>query len=85
MERAIQSHLVAFFTKHNSLSVHQLGFRKKHSTETDTVHFVDHILEQMDKQRISGSIFIDLKKRLTSLTTIVCSINKNMMELEGKV
>ena len=30
------------------------------STETATV--VDYILEQMDKRRITGSIFIDLKK-----------------------
>ena len=32
------------------------------STETATVYFVDYILEQMDKRRITGSIFIDLKK-----------------------
>ena len=56
MERAIQSQLVAFLIRNNSLSVHQSGFRKKHSTETATVHFVDHILEQMDKQMITGSI-----------------------------
>jgi len=62
MERAIQSQLVAFLTKNNSLSVHQSGFRKKLATKTATVHFVDHILEQMDKQRITRSIFIDLKK-----------------------
>ena len=35
---------------------------KKHSTKTATVNVVDHIREQMDKQRITGSIFIDLKK-----------------------
>ena len=51
-----------FLQKNSSLSVHQSGFRKKHSTETAPVFFVDHILEQMDKQRINGSIFIDLKK-----------------------
>jgi len=62
MEHAIQSQLVAFLTKNSFLSVHQSGFYRKHSTETATVHFVDHILEQMDKQRITGSTFIDLKK-----------------------
>ena len=62
MECAIQFQLVAFLTKNSSLSVHQSKFCKKHSTETATVYFVDHILEQMDKQRITGSIFIDLKK-----------------------
>ena len=63
VERAIQSHFVAFLIKNNSLSVHKSGSRKKkHSTETATVNFVDDIREQMDKQRITGSIFIDLKK-----------------------
>ena len=36
------------------------------STETATVYFVDYILEQMDKRRITGSIFIDLKKSIWS-------------------
>ena len=61
MERAIQSQLVAFLIKHNLLSIYQSGFRK-HSTETAAVYFVDHILEQMDKQMMTGSIFIDLEK-----------------------
>ena len=75
MERAIQSQLVAFLIRNNSLSVHQSGFRKKHSTETATVHFVDHILEQMDKQMITGSIFIDLKKAF-DLVDHLCLLHK---------
>ena len=38
-ERAIQSQLVAFLTKTNSVSVHQSGFLKKLATETVTVNF----------------------------------------------
>ena len=67
MEHAIQSQLVALLTKNNSLSVRQSGFQKKHSTETATVHFVDHITEQMDRQRITGSIFIDHHSLLHNL------------------
>jgi len=75
MERAIQSQLVAFLTKNNSLSVHQSGFRKKHFTKTATVHFVDHILEQMDRKRITRSIFIDLKKAF-DLVDHLCLLHK---------
>ena len=75
MERAIQSQLVAFLTRSNSLSMHQSGFRKKHSTETATVHFVDYILEHMDKQMITGSIFIDLKKAF-DLVDHLCLLHK---------
>ena len=62
MERAIQSQLVTFLIKHNLLSINQSGFRKKHSTETAAVYFLDHILEQIDRQMMTGSIFIDLRK-----------------------
>ena len=64
MERAIQSQLVAFLIRQNLLSINQSGFRKKHPTETAAVYFVDHILQQMDRQMMFGSIFIDLRKAL---------------------
>ena len=62
MERAIQSHFVAFLIKTIPYQYTNQDPGKKHSTETATVNFVDHIREQMDKQRITGFIFIDLKK-----------------------
>ena len=34
MEHAIQEQFLTFLTEHNLLSVYQLGFQKKHSTET---------------------------------------------------
>lgn len=46
MERAVQSQFVAFIIKHNLLWIHQSEFRKKHSTETAAVYFVNH--EQAD-------------------------------------
>ena len=80
----MQSQLVAFLTKNNFLSVHQSGFRKKYSPETATVHFVDHILEQMDKQRITGCTFLVLKKAF-DLVDDHCLLHKlgNIMELES--
>ena len=75
MERAIQSQLVAFLIKHNLLSFNQSGFRKKHSTETAAVYFVDHILEQMDRQMMTGSIFIDLR-RAFDLVDNQCLLHK---------
>ena len=62
MERAVQVQLLAFFEVNKVLSLYQSGFRKKHSTETAVVHLVDHILEHMDKQQLTGAAFIDLKK-----------------------
>ncbi|PFX17369.1 putative RNA-directed DNA polymerase from transposon BS [Stylophora pistillata] len=60
MERAIQVQLVKFLEANEVLS--QSGFRKGHSTETAVTYLTDQILEHMDKQQMTGSVFIDLKK-----------------------
>ena len=63
VERAIQSQLCGISYKKQFLISTSIRIpEKKHSTETATVNFVDHFREQMDKQRINGFIFIDLKK-----------------------
>ena len=62
MERAIQVQLVSFLTESNVLSEHQSGFRKRHSTQTAVTYLSDFILENMDKQKLTGAVFIDLKK-----------------------
>ena len=62
MERAIQVQFLAFSTEHDLLSDYQSGFRKKHSTETAVVYLTDYILEHIDGQMITGTVFIDLKK-----------------------
>ena len=62
MERAIQVQFLAFLTEHDLLSDFQSGFRKKHSTETAVVYLTDYILEHMDRQMITGAVYIDLKK-----------------------
>ena len=80
------NHILWFFLqKSSSFSVHQSGFQRKHSTETATVHFVDHILEQMDKQRITGSIFGHLKKAF-DLVDHHCLLHKlEHYEIRGEI
>ena len=76
MERAIQSQLVSFLTKTIPYQYINQDSGRNLPPKLPLYIFVDHILEQMDKQRITRSIFIDLKKALLfiSLTTIVCCI-----------
>ena len=61
MERLIQVQFWAFVTEHDLLSDYQSSFWKKHSTETVIVYVTDYILEHMDRQMITGAVFIDLK------------------------
>ena len=56
MERAVQIQLVAFLTENNILSMHQSGFRKKHSTQTTITYLADCILDNMDNQKMTGII-----------------------------
>ncbi len=75
MERAVQVQLLQFMTQNNVLSMFQSGFRKMHSTETAVVHLVDQILEGMDGQKLTGAVFIDLKKAF-DLVNHQCLLHK---------
>lgn len=62
MECATQVQMLSLLDENNVLSVFQSGFRKKHFTETTVVYLVVHILDHMNRQQLTGSAFIDLKK-----------------------
>ena len=64
MERAIQVQFVKldFLEAKEVLSAYQSGFRKGHSTESAVTYLTDQILEHMDNQQMTGSVFIDVKK-----------------------
>ena len=55
MECTIQVQLLSFLDDNKVLSVFQSGFHKKHSTETAVVYLVDHTLEHMGKQQLTGA------------------------------
>ena len=46
----------------NVLSEHQSGSSKQHSIQPAVTYLSDFILENMDKQELTGADFIDLKK-----------------------
>ena len=46
--------MFAFLDENKVSSVFQSGFRKKYSTETAVVYLVDHVLEDMDMQQLTG-------------------------------
>ena len=40
----------------------QSGFRRSHSTATALIHLIDQLLSDMDKDHVSGLVFVDYKK-----------------------
>jgi hypothetical protein len=62
IERAVHNQLYSYLTSNELLSVHQSGFRGKHSTTTTLIDVQDFILKNMNKGCVTGAIFLDLKK-----------------------
>ena len=61
-ERAVHSQLLSFLKKENLLSERQSGFRPKHSTSTCLTEICDFLYEHLDKGRLIGAVFLDLRK-----------------------
>ena len=67
MERLIHNKLYPYLENHNILVANQNGFRKQHGT-TDTIFkFLGHVVDRMNKKKVTIAIFIDFKKAFDTL------------------
>ena len=62
IERAVHDQLYSHLTVNNLLSSSQSGFRSQYSTATTIIDVQDYILNNMDEGKVTGAIFLDLKK-----------------------
>ena len=62
IERAVHLQLSNYLEHNNLLSTCQFGFRLGKSTSTALVNFTGHILSNMDSGKVTGAVFLDLKK-----------------------
>ena len=53
---------MGFLQQRNLLYRLQSGFRKRHSTETALIRLIDQLLLDLDKNRVTGLIFVDYIK-----------------------
>ena len=60
-EKLISKQLTVYLESNKLLSEYQTGFRKKSSTQTSLLHITKCYMN-MDKGRLNGIIFLDLKK-----------------------
>ena len=61
-EKIVHKKIVCYLDKFNILSNSQFGFRKKRSTETALLNFVDLIHEGLENKENVGAIYMDLSK-----------------------
>ena len=60
LERIVHDQL--YLSCSNILNPCQSGFKRNHSTDTNLIDVTDHILDNMNKGKVTGAIFLDLKK-----------------------
>ncbi len=62
LERVVNVQLYKHLQKYNLISTWQSGFRPNYSTSTALIYFSDKILNAMDHGKLTGVIYLDLKK-----------------------
>ena len=62
IERHVHSQLCNYLTEYSILYQQQFGFRRERSITTALLKFVDDLLENMDSNKVTGVIYLDLKK-----------------------
>ena len=62
VERIAYNQLMDYLESNNLLNENQFGFRRKRSTRDAVTKFTDHIRENMDESKVTGALFMDLRK-----------------------
>ena len=62
LERVVHFQLYEYLENNKLLSPYQFGFRKNRSTASAVVHITDTIRQIMDIGKLTGALFIDLRK-----------------------
>ena len=66
-EKIVASRMLKFINKHNILTQHQFGFRKKHSTELAITEVYNDLLNNLEDNKFTCAIFLDLAKAFDSV------------------
>ena len=68
LERWIHDQVYTFFQNEIFFVDHELGFRKGYFTVTCLIDFFDEISTNIENDRVSGVLFLDLKKAFDSVS-----------------
>lgn len=67
IERIVYDQLYEYFSKNHLIYDSQYGFRQLHSTELAALEITDRLSQNMDKGKISITIYLDLSKAFDTL------------------
>ena len=66
-EKVIKNRLLSFLEENNVITEHQYGFRKSYSTELAIIDIQNTLLSNLENNKISCTIFLDLAKAFDSV------------------
>ena len=67
MEKVVNVQLQRYLQRFDLLSPFRAGFRQHHSTESAVIYFTDEIRRSAESGKLTGTLFIDLRKPFDSV------------------
>ena len=83
-ERIVHNQLYTYLEENNLLSHCQFGFRRKSSTEHAVTYFSDFIRSSMDKGKLTGAVFVDLRKAFDTIDHATLIAKLQIYGVRGK-
>ena len=83
-ERIVHNQLYTYLEENNLLSHCQFGFRRKSSTEHAVTYFSDFIKNSMDKGKLTGAVFVDLRKAFDTIDHATLIAKLQIYGVRGK-
>ena len=77
IEKLMYKRLYSFLSSHKSIYIHQLGFRKRHSTIHALISLTDEIRYALDQNKIACGIFIDLQKAFDTVDHFIWGLRRS--------
>jgi hypothetical protein len=68
LERAVHSQFSEYLECNDLLTDVQFGYRRKRSTTSAAIIFVDDVRREMDKGKLTGAVFLDLTKAFDTIS-----------------
>ena len=86
-EKAVNIQLQQYLHHHGLLNAFQSGLRRHHSTLTAVTYFCDSIRRSMDAGKLTGALFIDLKKAFDTVPhdDVICKLRRFGLEKNSLV